>query len=271
MKCYSQNVRAFLIICLTLCCLALPSRSNGALIDESPKENPHPGFPVGEVLLFRLKWGIIPVGTARIVSEWTTNTPPAVRIRVHVRSNAFLDRIYRIDDFIETIATPADMLPIRFEKHMNEAGESRRDVTTYDRELGMVNWSNVLETETRSYEAPRDIRDIIALMYFLRVSSFQVGEAHNYVVSGDTGPAAVKIVVQEERPFKTDRYGPIRALHMRPEVGNDALFLGRVPRDLWISSSQPHVLLFLSVDAPVGSIKLIFDAIEGAEKWPETD
>lgn len=270
MKRYRQTVRSLLIICLTLCCLILPSRANGSVMDETTEEQPYPGFPVGEALLFRLKWGVIPVGTARIVSEWTTDTPPTVRIRIHVRSNAFLNRIYRIDDYLETIVNPTNMLSIRFEKHMNEAGKIQRDVTTFDRELGTVNWSNVLKTESRSYNAPRDIRDIIALMYLLRASSFQIGEVNNYVVSGDTGPAAVKIVVKEEQPFKTDRYGPIPALHLRPEVGDDALFLGRVPRDLWISASHPHVLLFLSVDAPVGTIKLILDAIEGVEKWPES-
>ncbi|MBW7909575.1 MAG: DUF3108 domain-containing protein [Kiritimatiellae bacterium] len=226
------------------------------------------GFRVGEVLLYRLKWGIIPVGTARIVSDWTEDTPPTVRIRLYVQSNSFLDRLYRIDDRIETIAEPSQLLPFRFEKQMNEGGVLRRDVTTFDREIGRVSWSNLLEAETRSYEAPRDIRDIVSMMFALRSTPFNAGDETEYVITGDNGPAPVKIRVLEHRTFKTDRYGSIPAIHIRPTVNDDGLFLGRTPRDLWISESLPHVLLLLSVDAPIGTIRLILDAVEGVEEWP---
>ncbi len=243
--------------------------TSGSATSVAPVTPAEPGFHVGEVLLYRLKWGVIPVGTARIVSSWTDDTPPNVRVRVYVRSNSFLDRIYRIEDMVESIAEPASMLPYRFEKHMNEGGVIRRDVTTFDRTLGRVAWSNVLESETRSYSAPHDVRDILSMMFALRSTPFNVGDDTEYVIAGDDGPATVKTKVLERRRYKTDRYGAIPAIHIRPEASGDALFLGRTPRDLWISEDLPHVLLLLSVDAPIGTIRLILDAVEGADTWPE--
>lgn len=263
-----NSVHAILLLCFVLSACSMMPAAFGGIINESPTAQNDPGFPVGETFLFRLKWGLVPVGTARIVTEWTEDTPPAVRMRIHVRSNAFLDRIYRIDDYIESIATPEKLLSTRFEKNMNEGSTVQRDVTTFDRNTGLVTWSNLLTSETREYEAPLDVRDILATMFALRPTPFKLGEVADYVVAGNAGPSPVKVAVIDERPYKTDRYGAIQAFRMRPDVSNDALFLGRIPRDLWISAAKPHVLLFLSVDAPVGNIKLILDAIEGVETWP---
>lgn len=227
-----------------------------------------PGFRVGEVLLCRLKWGVIPVGTARIVSEWTADAPPLLRLTVQVRSNAFLDRFYRIEDMVISTVDPETLLPIQFEKRMSEGGVERRDLTVFDREHGLVIWRNLLTPEERSYKAPKDVRDILSLMFALRSVPFREGETREYVVAGDEGPTSVKISIRERRPFSSERYGPIPALRIAPTVGTDALFLGRVPKDLWISAAAPYVLLSLTVDAPIGSIHLILDAIEGETRFP---
>ncbi len=227
-----------------------------------------PGFPVGEVLNAHLKWGVVPVGTARISSEWTDDDPPLIRLRVHVRSNAFLDRLYRIDDTVESLVDPPSFLPVRFDKDMNEGGVKRRDATFFDRIQGQVIWQNLLEPERKSYDASRDVRDILSLMYALRATPLNEGETNRYVAAGDDGPVEVKIAIKARRNFKHERYGPIPALHIRPEVGSDGLFLGRVPRDLWISANPPYVLLRLSVEAPIGQIHLILDEIEGHPEGP---
>ncbi|HMP75951.1 MAG TPA: DUF3108 domain-containing protein [Kiritimatiellia bacterium] len=228
------------------------------------------GFPVGEVLLGRLKWGVIPVGTARISSEWTEDEPPLIRLRVQVRSNSFLDRFYKINDTVESIVDPGPFLPVRFEKDMDEGGEHRRDVTFFDREKGAVIWHNLLKPEQRSYEAPREVRDILSLMYGLRAVHFAPGQTNAYVVAGDDGPVDVKISIHARKPYKHDRYGAIPALHIKPNVGKDGLFLGRIPEDLWISADPPYVLLKLSVSAPIGQIHLILDEIEGKPAGPWT-
>ena len=228
------------------------------------------GFPVGEVLLGRLKWGVIPVGTARISSEWTEDEPRLIRLRVQVRSNSFLDRFYKIDDTVESVVEPAQFLPVRFEKNMNEGGVHRRDVTFFDRDVGQVRWHNLLQPEQRAYDAPRDVRDILSLMYALRSVQFAPGQTNAYVVAGDDGPVTVDIAIHARKPYKHDRYGSIPALHIKPKVGNDGLFLGRIPEDLWISADPPYVLLKLSVSAPIGQIHLILDEIEGKPAGPWT-
>lgn len=264
---YRSVKRALFILTLLFSAsfLHLPVTASAA---EGEVEQRSPSFPVGEVLIYRLKWGAIPVGTARISSEWTTDAPPAIRMRVHVRSNAFLDRFYRIDDIVESVADPATMLSLRFEKHMREGSSEQHDITTFDRTNNLVHWTNVLTGETREYKAEPDVRDILAIMFSLRSTTFSAGEFHKYVVAGDNDAAPVEISVTKEENYKTGRYGAIPALYLKPKVGPDALFLGRTPRDLWISVGMPHILLLLSVEAPVGRISLILDAIEGADEWP---
>ncbi len=255
---------------VSLCCvaavLAAAAARPGFAGDPGPESDP--GFPVGEVLLCRLKWGVLPVGTARIASEWTADSPPLLRLSVQVRSNAFLDRFYRIEDMVISTVDPGTLLPVRFEKIMNEGGVSRRDVTEFDRARGLVFWRNLLKPEERTYAAPREVRDILSLMFALRSVPFAENETREFTVAGDDGPTSVHISIRERRTYKHDRYGPIPALHIRPKVGPDGLFLGRVPTDLWISAAAPCVLLSLSVDAPIGSIHLLLDAIEGAARFP---
>lgn len=246
--------------------VALVAAAAGA----GPDPSPELGFEVGETIVYRLQWGVIPVGTARVVSEWTADEPARIRLRVHVRSNAFLDRIYRIDDTVESLVDPATFLPVSFEKNMDEGGWHRRDITEFDRENGRVRWRSLLGPETIDYEAPREVRDILSMMYALRSGGFVTGERRDYVVAGDEGLASVRLDVGKTRVFDHDRYGAVPAIRIRPTVGKDALFLGRVPKDIWVSNDDLTLLLLLSVDAPVGNIHLILDAIEGTSEgvWP---
>lgn len=227
-----------------------------------------PGFPVGERLLFDLSWGILPVGRAEICSEWTADDPPLIRLRVHVRSNAFLDRIYKIDDTVESLVDPSECLPIRFEKSLHEGGVPRRDVTYYDRASGFVIWHNYLKPEQRIFPAPADVRDILTLMYSLRAAEFRVGTTNWYVVAGEESAVEVGIAVRAKRTFLHERYGKIPAYWLRPIVGNDPLFLGRIPRELWISATPPYVLLRLTVEAPVGRVHLTLNQIDGFDSGP---
>ena len=253
--------------CAVALLLTAATLAPGARAGE-PMRARQPGFPVGEVLLCRLKWGVIPVGTARIASEWTADSPPLLRLSVQVRSNAFLDRIYRIEDRVISTVDPESLLPIRFEKFMNEGGVRREDVTEFDRENGLVIWRNLLKPESRSYAAPTDVRDILSLMFALRSVPFAENETREYIVAGDDGPTPVEISIRARRDYEHNRYGAIPALQIRPKVGEDALFIGRIPKELWISAASPYVLLSLSVDAPIGSIHLLLDAIEGARLFP---
>ena len=55
---------------------------------------------MGETLDYRIYWGVIPVGSSRVTTEWIEEDGRTlIAIRFRTKSNDVLSKIYPVDDF----------------------------------------------------------------------------------------------------------------------------------------------------------------------------
>ncbi|MEM7394884.1 MAG: DUF3108 domain-containing protein, partial [Verrucomicrobiota bacterium] len=175
--------------------------------DESKTDNgeqvpkPELWFPVGETLVFKAYLGLIPVGSSTATSKWIVEKGKTyLVIQFRSRSNAFLDKIYPIDDFIESVIDPETFLPIRFTKRLSE-GKYRCDETTvFDHEKLEAVWTAKQrgKNRTKRYKIDPDTRDLVAFMYNMRRTPVQSGDEKDFRVMSDEKIYDLKVTAHKK-------------------------------------------------------------------------
>jgi len=91
----------------------------------------------GESLEFRIRWGLIPAGTATL--EVLGAGDGLLKLRVQARTLPYIDTIYPVRDQVESTVRPPDLRLLRYFKRAKEGrGDTREDEVLFDPESGVA-------------------------------------------------------------------------------------------------------------------------------------
>ena len=122
-------------------------------------------WPIGEKITYKIYWGFIPVGMATGWTEWTEfEGRPLLAIRMRTVSNKVVEKLYPVDDTIESLVNPDTFLPVRFSKDMSEGDRKYKEVTLFDRTNLVAYWESKLTGQKRQYAIEAQTRDITSLV-----------------------------------------------------------------------------------------------------------
>jgi len=231
-----------------------------------PGERPELWFPVGEELTYRIYWGLIPVGTTKVKTQWDEHEGRKVlAIRVRTRSNRWLDLIYPVDDFLESLIDPETFLPIRFTKRLNEGTYHCDEVTHFDREKGVASWYSRLQDRTKEYAIKEDTRDLISFMYFMRnrSKSFEPGVVERFKVMADEKLYDLYVEPKARDTVKLPNYGKVESVVFEPEAAFEGLFVRKGKLWIWVSDDERRILTAAAAKIPVASIKIKLAKVAG--------
>ena len=131
-------------------------------------------FPMGETLDYRIYWGVIPVGSSHVTTEWIQEDGRTlIAIRFRTKSNNVLSTMYPVDDFLEAIIDPETFLPVRFTKKLSEGRYRADETTTFDHKNLKATWTSRLNHKVEEYQIDPDTRDIVTFMYYMRRKQFE--------------------------------------------------------------------------------------------------
>lgn len=221
-------------------------------------------FEVGEELTYKLHWGVIHVGESRVTTEWVEEDGRRLlAIRYRTRSNAFLDRIYRVDDTVESIIDPETFLPVRFTKILNEGRYRADEVTVFDHAARKAVWTNRRKNETREFEIEPDTRDLVTFMYFMRQIEFKTGERPQYRVMADEKLYDVWLNVGKVETMKLEKYGKVKSIKVTPDAAFQGLFVRKGKIDIWVSQDERRVATRLQATVPVADVHINLYEVRG--------
>ena len=221
-------------------------------------------FEVGEELVYKLHWGVMGVGETRVTTEWVEKDGRRlIAIRYRTRSNAFLDRIYRVDDTIEAVIEPTTFLPVRFTKILNEGRYKTDEVTTFDHAAGRAYWRHRTKDRTKEFDIEPDTRDLVTFMYFMRQREFQPGETAQYRVMADEKLYDVTINAEKVDTLKMERYGKVRSIRITPEAAFEGLFVRKGKMTLWVSQDPRRIATRIQVTVPVADVHINLHEVKG--------
>ncbi|GEM_PF-1595758 len=234
--------------------------------DPDPPDRPLPDlwFPVGEEIHYRVYWGRIPVGSSVIHTEWVEKYGRTLlAIRIRTRSNRFLDRIYRVDDIIESIIDPHTFLPLRFTKNWRQGRYRAHEITKFDYKNNIAYWRSLNRDRTDTFELEPDARCLLSFAYYMRKLGFEPGERRHFRVMADDKIYDLWLEARDNERVRLPNHGRVSSIEVEPEAAFEGLFVRRGRVIFWVSNDDRRVLTQMEGEIPVASIRLVLDEVHG--------
>ena len=225
-------------------------------------------WPIGERITYQIYWGVIPVGTAMTWTEWVDfEGRRLLAIRMRTISNKVVEKLYPVDDTIESLIDPETFLPVRFSKNMSEGSHKYIETTDFDRTNKVAHWESQLTGKKKEYPIEAETRDIPSLMYYLRTQTFTVGTQQHFRVQADEKVYDLWLNVQKKEKIDTPNYGKVASIKVEPEAAFNGLFVRKGKLWIWISDDPRAVGTRIEASIPVANVRAVVMQVEG----PGTD
>lgn len=227
-------------------------------------------FPVGETLMYRITWGIIPIGWSNVRSEWIEqNGETLLRIRYRARTNRVFDRLYPLNDTAEAIIDPVTFLPRTFTFASARRHMICDDIVTFHHETGVAVIESRCNFSEKLVTIPPDTRDILTFMYDQRRIPPVPHTEQALKVMTHEGLLDLKLLVHDRASIGLATYGRVTGILMEPEMNYDGLLIedGRVK--LWVSDDDRRLAMRLDIHAPLADVRATLCGVSGpgADRW----
>lgn len=222
------------------------------------------GFVPGENLVYRIHWGLIPVGESRITSEWIEEGGRRlIRIRLRTRTNKWMDKIHKIDDDVESIVEPDTFLPVRSVELVHDKDKNAEEMTRFDHAALVAHWQSSLDGRTSNYVIEADTRDVVSFLYFMRSKAFKPGDEALVTVAAFQALHQMRIRAEKIDEINLANYDSISCVLIRPEAVNASLFARKAPQRVWVSRDPRHLITRMDAKVPVGTVHLTLFEVSG--------
>lgn len=128
-------------------------------------------FKPGEELVFRIKWGFIPAGTAvlKVLPPEILNGKPANHFSLVVKSNGFVDSFYKVRSQIDSWTDIAVNRSLLYKKKQEEGRHRRNVVVTFDWPASTVRYNDYIKKKARSATLLPGSFDPLSAAYYFRM------------------------------------------------------------------------------------------------------
>jgi hypothetical protein len=221
-------------------------------------------FPVGETIRYNLFWGVVPVAHSTATTEWVDwDGRQMLSIQFRTKSNAFLSRIYPVDDLLEAIVDPETFLPVQFTKRLNEGRYSTDETTVFDHANRRATWTHNLRNQEKEFEIDEDTRDLITFMYFMRSEALTVGQNHDYQVMADEKIYDLNLKARRKEAVELEKYDEVDSIKIEPTAEFQGLFVRKGKMTVWVSEDERRLLTQARISVPVANVHIKLDEVSG--------
>jgi len=220
-------------------------------------------FRVGEVLQYKLHYGLVNAGVAELrVKETKTSKG---RTTYHIvgtgGSVGMFNFFYKVDDRYETYLDTSAMVPLRFIRDVNEGGyEINRDIA-FDHKI------DTAYSDGKAYGVPDNIQDLLSAFYYSRtfdVAGIQVGDEFEITTFLDHEVFPLRLRYLGDERVKT-KFGEIDCMKFMPIVQVGRVFEDTNGMWLWVSKDQNHIPVRMQSDLLIGSIRMDLSDYSGIQ------
>jgi hypothetical protein len=209
-------------------------------------------FQEGEVLEYVLHFGPINAGKATgTLTSTTIDGKKVFHSEMLAKSTGLADVLYKVRDIYGSHFDPVTLLPLKSNRDISEGKYKRKDEVIYDHSSGKA------YSPSGEHEVPKDIRDMLSLLYYVRSLDFdtiQVGEIIkiNTFFDDELFPFDIRYRGKEKVKVKM---GEFNCLKLVPFVEPGRIFESEDDMTIWISDDANKVPVRVKFDLMVGSIK----------------
>lgn len=226
-----------------------------------------PAFQEGEVLQYKLKFGILTAAEATVKvlpTDLKFDNRPTYRLSVDVKSSGTFDLFYKIRDHYDSYIDQTSLLPYFYQENVREGSYRRQDKARFYQDAQKV------ISNRGTFKTPTDQTfDLFSSYYFARsldLSKINVGEKFtlHYFLGDEINDLEIQYVGKEV--IKT-ALGNIRCLKFSPSISPGRVFRKDSRLYLWITDDGNRVPVKARVEIVVGSAMLELKSASGL-KFP---
>ena len=215
-------------------------------------------FQVGEELRYRLHYGFIDAGEAKLYVKATDKKVKGRKL-IHVegigRSLGAFDWFFKVRDRYESYIDKTSVFPWIFIRRVNEGGYIiNQDYTFYQHKKTV----DLGEKGKKELKVPANIQDMLSSYYYARTMDFskaKVGDTYTLstIVDGEVYPLKIRYKGKETVNLRKGKY---RCLRFAPVVQKGRIFKTEDDLSVWITDDKNKIPVLAKANVLVGSIKM---------------
>jgi len=221
---------------------------------------------IGEKLTYEIRWMGIPVGLAcfNVKEIVQINSRDCYHICVSVRSNAFLSKIYKVDDEFQTYIDKENLYSLRFIKRQAEGRYRSHEVVDYDQQAHKALYKSLLNDSTKEFNIEENSQDDLSSIYYFRMKDIEADKPVFINVNADEKNWILQIDFLEQGIMNLSRIGDLDAIAVEPvakTTDGKPLEKGRVW--LWFSADENRIPLAAKAKASiVGTVSAVLTDVQ---------
>ena len=212
-------------------------------------------FKSGEVLEYRVHYGIIDAGEARLeVMPDKKNIGP--REVYHVvgtgQTKGAFDWFFKVRDRYESFVDSQALIPWLFIRRVNEGGYK------INQDVSFNHVKNIAVSKKATIATPQNVQDLISAFYYARTldySNAQKGDIFELDAYLDDAVIPIKFVFVGRENLKT-KFGNINCLKFDPQLLEGRVFKNKEDMTLWVSDDENKIPIRAEAQILVGSVKM---------------
>lgn len=225
-------------------------------------ERPNDAFRAGEVLSYRLHYGLMDAGVA-ILEVMPQIKEIGGRKVYHIVGNGYskgtFNWFFKVKDRYETYLDKDAMVPWYFVRRCDEGGYIINQDYLFNHYTKKVDVGG-----GQKLDVPEGIQDMLSSFYYARNLDFSKAKEGdvftvNSFVDKEMWPLKIKYVGKEV--IETD-IGRFRCLKFRPIIQTGRIFKKEEDLNVWITDDKNHIPLRAQAKILIGSIKMDITSVQ---------
>lgn len=225
-------------------------------------------FKPGEVLEYRIHYGLINAGYARFeVGEELKNIngKPHYQIGAIGRTTGGWDLVYKVRDYYNTYLDTKTLLPSFFIRNVTEGDYKKKESYIFMRN------SNMLRSGDKEFAVPPKIHDILSALYYARcidLSKLKAGDSLNMFTFLDDELFPVGATYTGTTTIKT-KLGKFKVYIIKPKLIEGRIFKDQRDMTLYVSADKNQLPIRIESAIFVGYIQADLSEFQNL-KYPLT-
>ena len=224
----------------------------------------------GEVLNYRIHYGLLNAGTASLTTLKTTyRGQPHFYVKGYGKTTGAVRAFFKVEDNYESFINYNTGLPSYYVRNVKEGGYTQHFQTVFNHNNQTLLLTDKEKNTTTTVKSVKGVQDMLSAFYLLRSLSdaeLRVGSVRKVDVwiDDELFPFQLKVVGTEN--IKT-KFGYINTLKIIPQVISGRVFKDKEGVTLYVSNDANHIPISVKAELAVGSLKADIDSYSNV-KYP---
>lgn len=229
---------------------------------QSLRTIPTKAFKAGEVLKYRIHYGIIDAGIGRLEVKRDIKTI-GNRKAYHVvgigETRGAFDWFFKVRDRYESYIDTEALIPWVFIRRIDEGGYVKSQDVTFD------HYKRTATSNKATIPVPENVQDLVSAFYYARTFNFSAAKpgdifAMDAYLDDEVFPMKIRYIGKEK--IKT-RFGTFVCIKFRPMLMQGRVFRDEEDMTVWVSDDDNRIVIRAEAKILVGSVKMDLDGYSG--------